>query len=102
MTTIDARTPDTRTPCPRCHTLEAYPAIVATPDGPQFRLVCEFCGSHRDFPAPTLTRACRVCGCTDLDCSGCVQRTGHPCAWVPGEDDLCTACIGEVEAARLV
>ena len=27
-------------------------------------------------------RACRVCGCTDADCSGCVERTGHPCWWV--------------------
>ncbi len=35
-------------------------------------------------------RACRVCGCTDDDCSGCVERTGEPCHWV--ETDLCSAC----------
>lgn len=35
-------------------------------------------------------RACRVCGCTDEDCSGCVERTGEPCRWV--EADLCSAC----------
>lgn len=35
-------------------------------------------------------RRCRVCGCTDEDCSGCMQRTGKPCHWV-GED-LCSAC----------
>ena len=33
---------------------------------------------------------CRVCGCTDVDCSGCVERTGEPCSWV--EADLCSAC----------
>lgn len=34
--------------------------------------------------------ACRVCGCTDNDCSGCIERTGEPCSWV--EEDLCSAC----------
>lgn len=38
-------------------------------------------------------RSCRICGCTDLDCSGCIERTGRPCAWVPGRRDLCTACV---------
>lgn len=33
---------------------------------------------------------CRVCGCTDDDCSGCVARTGGRCWWV--EPDLCSAC----------
>lgn len=36
---------------------------------------------------------CRVCGCTDDDCSGCVERTGQPCWWV--EPGLCSACAGE-------
>lgn len=35
---------------------------------------------------------CRTCGCTDDDCSGCIERTGEPCHWV--EPDLCSACIG--------
>lgn len=33
---------------------------------------------------------CRVCGCTDVDCSGCIAKTGEPCHWV--EPDLCSAC----------
>ena len=37
-------------------------------------------------------RACRECGCTDLNCSKCIERTGEPCMWV--EDDLCSACAG--------
>lgn len=36
---------------------------------------------------------CRECGCTDDDCSGCIERTGEPCSWV--EPDLCSACVGE-------
>ena len=33
---------------------------------------------------------CVVCGCTDDDCSGCVQRTGQACWWFG--PDLCSAC----------
>lgn len=33
---------------------------------------------------------CRECGCTDDDCSGCIERTGEPCSWI--EEDLCSAC----------
>lgn len=35
-------------------------------------------------------RTCRVCGCTDHHCSGCIERTGQPCRWVAA--DLCSAC----------
>jgi hypothetical protein len=43
----------------------------------------------RQLPEPHVRR-CRVCGCTDLDCSQCIQKTGAPCSWV--ELDLCSAC----------
>lgn len=35
---------------------------------------------------------CRVCGCTEQDCKGCIERTGEACHWV--EPDLCSACTG--------
>jgi hypothetical protein len=38
-------------------------------------------------------RACRVCGCTDLDCRQCIEATGYPCHWI--EDDLCSRCNSE-------
>jgi hypothetical protein len=38
-------------------------------------------------------RKCRVCGCTEQDCSGCIERTGKPCHWI--ELDLCSACEGK-------
>lgn len=41
-------------------------------------------------------RACRVCGCTDADCSECIARTGQPCSWI--ESDLCSACPTLTEA----
>jgi hypothetical protein len=40
---------------------------------------------------PSSDRSCRACGCTDADCSGCIERTGRPCFWV--EADLCSACL---------
>lgn len=39
----------------------------------------------------SIKRHCRVCGCTDDNCSQCIQKTGRPCHWV--EDDLCSACV---------
>lgn len=33
---------------------------------------------------------CRVCGCTDLDCSQCIAATGRPGSWA--EPDLCSRC----------
>lgn len=42
------------------------------------------CAGH--FP----DRKCRICGCTEKNCSGCIERTGEPCHWV--EPDLCSAC----------
>ncbi|MEW6485767.1 MAG: hypothetical protein AB1423_14335 [Pseudomonadota bacterium] len=38
-------------------------------------------------------QTCRVCGCTDNDCSQCIEKTGQPCYWV--EEDLCSACAGK-------
>lgn len=36
---------------------------------------------------------CRVCGCTEHDCRGCVERTGRACSWASDLQDLCTACV---------
>lgn len=41
----------------------------------------------------TPVHSCRVCGCTEEDCSICIERTGQPCHWV--EADLCSACGSE-------
>ncbi|WP_417365961.1 hypothetical protein [Flavobacterium beibuense] len=38
-----------------------------------------------------IVTSCRVCGCTDKNCTGCIERTGDSCYWV--ENDLCSACV---------
>jgi len=40
---------------------------------------------------PKKLRTCYRCGCTNLDCSGCIARTGKPCHWVGVA--LCSACV---------
>ena len=41
----------------------------------------------------TPVRKCRVCGCTDDDCSQCIEASGGPCWWV--EKNLCSRCKQE-------
>lgn len=36
---------------------------------------------------------CRICGCTDTNCDGCVRRSGRPCSWVDSASTLCSACV---------
>ncbi len=40
---------------------------------------------------PAETGKCVVCGCTEADCSSCVERTGEPCYWVA--PNVCSACV---------
>lgn len=44
-----------------------------------------------EFVYLVLERRCRKCGCTEADCSKCIERTGQPCHWV--KEDLCSACV---------
>lgn len=46
---------------------------------------------------PNAVRKCRVCSCTDNDCSQCIEMTGVPCHWV--DEDLCSAC-SETNSAK--
>jgi hypothetical protein len=48
--------------------------------------------------ANCVPQMCRVCGCTDDDCTDCVERTGDVCHWVA--DDLCSACVGSQESEK--
>ncbi len=43
------------------------------------------------YTAPDV-RSCRVCGCTDDDCSQCIEATGGPCTWVNEDHTLCSRC----------
>ena len=44
-------------------------------------------------------RICRVCSCTDGDCSQCVERTGLPCAWYGSGFDVCGSCYFKFDPA---
>ena len=44
---------------------------------------------------------CRVCGCTQDNCSQCIAATDEPCHWVEvpeGEAPLCSRCADEIKA----
>lgn len=41
------------------------------------------------LPPPT---HCRICGCSDENCIGCIEITGAPCSWANEKQDVCTAC----------
>jgi ParB/RepB/Spo0J family partition protein len=40
---------------------------------------------------------CRICGCTEENCTQCVEKTGKPCTWVDREKTLCSACEAEAK-----
>ncbi len=44
---------------------------------------------------PVNNISCRVCGCTNLDCSQCIESTGTACHWI--ESDLCSRCDDEIK-----
>ena len=38
-------------------------------------------------------RTCFICGCTDFNCTNCVEKTGEPCYWISDEYNVCSACL---------
>lgn len=39
---------------------------------------------------------CNVCGCTDNDCSQCIEASGQPCYWVNFEHNFCNRCLADL------
>lgn len=39
---------------------------------------------------------CTICGCTDKDCSQCIEKTGQPCYWVDCSQEICSRCYFEL------
>jgi hypothetical protein len=77
-------------------------------DGPTRETIEELARSISYFPAelqPVIAAGwdpehdviiprCRVCGCTEDDCTACtIKLGGEPCHWV--EPDLCSACAAQ-------
>lgn len=65
-----------------------------------FARVARLTGLHTNYPdlATIVFRMvdnssrCRICGCTELDCSRCVDLTGMPCSWANKARTICTNC----------
>ncbi len=68
-------------------------ATVGNPDAYEFGRVEQYGKSIRVIYRllNKVQRRCRVCGCTEDDCSQCIEKTGEPCHWV--DADLCSACV---------
>lgn len=81
--------------CPRCRRICCYCTghgdcqLCADCWAAGDRAIC--CGGELCGMVAAEEKQCRVCGCTDGDCSGCVARTGTACSWVAL--DLCSACV---------
>ena len=45
---------------------------------------------------------CKICGCTDHECSQCVKKTGMPCWWLDESHELCSACVDPTEKVNLM
>lgn len=76
---------------------EVYEVTIRKPNGKSTSAVL---GELRDENKKLRDRlaelgfpTCRVCGCTDDDCSQCIEAQGKPCHWV--EADLCSRCESE-------
>ena len=39
---------------------------------------------------------CTICGCTDNNCSQCIEKTGEPCFWVDSGHEICSACYDDL------
>lgn len=46
---------------------------------------------HRINNAPP-SGICQKCGCSEQDCSQCVEAQGFACSWANRERTLCTRC----------
>lgn len=89
--------------CDRCGELQGTPAgnaqCVNAPEvvNPAFPEDIDHKGHDWSGMHEWPLARCRVCGCTDLDCSGCIEKTGAPCSWIPeletDEGPICSACV---------
>lgn len=59
---------------------------------------CTFEKDLAEMAAKQPVGQCRVCRCTEADCTVCVERTGEPCEWTSPAQDLCSACLSIVNA----
>ena len=83
--------------CPKCTSIKLYPlSLWLKPVRPAKEPVKPLNKTLYALPI----RRCRVCGCTDEDCSKCIERKGVPCVWV--DEDLCSACASDIDDSAIL
>jgi hypothetical protein len=50
-------------------------------------------GDDHPICLTAIGRRCRVCQCTQADCSGCAEILGDACTWSKEDNSVCTACV---------
>lgn len=45
-------------------------------------------------------QTCISCGCSDWNCTQCIDKTGEPCYWA--EQDLCSACAEKTSDVKSI
>lgn len=45
---------------------------------------------------------CFFCGCTELDCSNCIEESGKACHWIDGSKTICSVCYEKIRSAFVV
>ncbi len=84
---------------PKQHFFRYLEKVVQLPDTPNIpkrdrgKLLLIHSGCRQLVTHPNADmeiQTCAVCGCTDLDCSQCIEAQGHPCHWAT--PNLCSRC----------
>lgn len=43
---------------------------------------------------------CKKCGCTDKDCTQCIEKSGKACFWINESHNLCSVCFEQMQEAH--
>lgn len=54
---------------------------------------------YKDSELRNQKSECVFCGCTQTDCSECIERTGEPCHWI--SEGICSACVQDIKALSI-
>lgn len=79
----------------RIYTLEITPEQFLNNCSPVDLQEISLLLSNNFYQSRLQSQQCRVCGCSDYDCSQCIEKTNQACYWV--EADLCSACIDNID-----
>ncbi|ATC35572.1 hypothetical protein [Elizabethkingia anophelis] len=79
----------------RTYTLEITPEQFLNSCSPVELQEISLLLNNNFYQSRLQSRQCRECGCSDYDCSQCIEKTNQACYWV--EEDLCSVCIDNID-----